>query len=82
MRRTREPEVHGPDNLAVIQIVAPKPADVTLDGARVGKTPLRLNLQKSKKKVRVEVAGEMPAMFDLVPDRDRVIDVAKPVTIP
>jgi serine/threonine protein kinase len=82
LRRTREPEVHGPDNVAVIQIVAPKPADVILDGVLAGKTPLRLNLQKSKKKVRIEVTGETPATFDLVPDRDRVIDVAKPVPIP
>jgi serine/threonine-protein kinase len=82
MRRTREPEVHAPDGVAVIQIIAPKPGDVTLDGVRVGKTPLRLNLPKTGRKVRVEVGGETSAAFDLVPDRDRVIDLAKPATIP
>jgi len=79
MHRTREPEVHGPDGVAIIQIVAPKRTEVTVDGVAAGKTPVRLNLQKSKKKVRIEaLSAETPTTFYIVPDRDQVIDLSQP----
>jgi hypothetical protein len=58
-----------------IQITAPDPIDVTVDGLRVGKTPVTLHRPPSTQPIQITSAH---ATRQIVPDHDQRVDLASP----
>lgn len=58
-----------------IKISAPEPIDVTVDGHRVGKTPITLQRPPSAQPIQITSAR---ATRQIVPDHDQRVDLAPP----
>jgi len=58
-----------------IKITAPAPVEVTVDGLRVGKTPVTLHRPRSTQPIQITSAH---ATRQIVPDRDQLVDLAPP----
>lgn len=57
-----------------ITITAPKPSQVTIDGAKAGKTPLSIKLKASSRSLRIEGNG---VTKEIRADRDQVVNLVK-----
>jgi hypothetical protein len=63
----------GPGSAVSIQITAPDPIDVTVDGVRVGKTPITLHRPPSAQPIQITSEH---GTKQIVPDRDQRVDLA------
>lgn len=70
----REP----PQTVEVVLSSQPGGAEVRIDGAHAGRTPLRTSLQRSETPVRIDLVhrGYRTATQTVVPDRDHTVSVA------
>jgi hypothetical protein len=73
----RPGQIHGTSagSAISIRITAPAPIDVTIDGHRVGKTPVTLQRPASARSIQITSAQ---ATRQIVPDHDQVVDLAPP----
>lgn len=65
----------GAGSAISIQITAPEPIDVTVDGLRVGKTPVTLHRTPSTQPIQITSEH---ATRQIVPDHDQRVDLASP----
>ncbi len=72
----RQPSAKGaelPDGVE-LTITAPRPALVTIDGAKAGKTPLSIKLKGSNRVLRIEGNG---VTKEIRADRDQVVNLIR-----
>lgn len=69
--------IHGTSSGSAIsiRITAPEPIEVTVDGHRVGKTPVTLHRPPSAQPIQITSEH---ATRQIVPDRDQRVDLARP----